>query len=49
MTHTYLTFARFPSSTLTAGMQPWIRVRVELFTRPFPSPLTHTGRVWEPN
>ena len=33
--------SRFPSSTLTAGMQPWIRVRVELFTRPFlPSPLS---------
>ena len=27
--------SRFPSSTLTAGMQPWIRVGVELFTRPF--------------
>ena len=37
---------------LTAGMQPWIRVRIKLFTRPFlplpfsPRPL---GRVWEPN
>ena len=40
-----------PSSTLTAGMQPWFHVRVELFTRPFP-PLSrpaHTGWVWEPN
>jgi len=42
--------SRFPSSTLTARMQPWIRVGVELFTRPF-LPLSrpaHTGRVWEP-
>ena len=31
---------RFPSSTLTAGMQQWIRVGGELFTRPLlPSPL----------
>ena len=29
MTHTYLTF------TLTVGMQLWIGVGVELFTRPF--------------
>ena len=30
--------------------QPWIRVRVKLFTRPFLLPsLTHTGRLWEPN
>ena len=28
--------SRFPSSTLTAGMQPWIRV--ESFTRPFLPP-----------
>lgn len=27
--------AFFPSSTLVAGMQPWIHARVELFTRPF--------------
>ena len=50
-THTYLTFA-FSSSTLMAGMQPWIRVGVELFTRPFLPLLSrpaHTGRLWEPN
>ena len=32
---------RFPSSTLTAGVQQWIRVGGELFTRPLlPSPLS---------
>ena len=32
---------RFPSSILTAGMQPRIRIRVELFIRPFlPFPLS---------
>ena len=42
-THTYLTFVHFPLSTLTAGLQLWIRVGVELFTRPsFPlSPRPH--------
>ena len=32
--------SHFPSSMLTAGMQPWIRVRVELFLPPPPPPLT---------
>ena len=40
--------SRFPSSTLTAGMQPWIRISVKLLTRPFLplpflTPLTRKG------